>query len=169
MPFGPVANGSEGLDQRPTELREGVLDGGGNRRGRCSEHQAVALQALEGLTQDFVRNSLDSSAELTEAMGPFTQKANDQGRPFVRNPVQRLSRWALFGVDVVVAPAHADMTVLRERVFQGTPKTRRPFCLGGYLQVTTRHTPTLIGDANGSLLSPIESTAVGHVDRRTPT
>ena len=63
-------------------------------------------------------------------MGPFTQEANDQGRPLVRNPVQRLSRWALFSVDVVLAPAHADMTVLGERVFQGNPKTAVPHLPG---------------------------------------
>ena len=46
-----AARGSTNV--RPSSVRED-LDGGGNRRGRCSEHQAVALQALEGLTQDFV-------------------------------------------------------------------------------------------------------------------
>ena len=62
-------------------------------------------------------------------MGPFTQKANDQGRPFVRNPVQRLSRWALFGVDVVVAPAHADMTVLEKECFRVHQRPGAPSAL----------------------------------------
>ena len=113
-----LAKGSTNV--RPSGVSE-VLDGRWDCGDRSAKHKTVALQALQGLAEDLVRNAFDLATEFAEAVRAFAQPANNQGGPLVSDSVQCLSRWALLSVNVVFAAAHADMTVAAGKPFQGTP------------------------------------------------
>ena len=133
--FGPISNGREGLDQRPTELREQETARWEEPSESVSGAPGHRVQGPGGSDSGLCAKFPRFLGGAHRSDGCVTQKANNQSRPLVRNPVQRLSRRALLGVDGVLALAHADMTLPTERPFQGTPKGRSPICL---VEVTWR-------------------------------
>lgn len=60
-----------------------------------AQDQAVALQAAEGLREHLLRNSADLPKQPTVALRSVGQDVNDEGRPFIRDPIQHDPRRTL--------------------------------------------------------------------------
>ena len=58
-------------------------------------HEAVALQAAQGLRQHFLRNSTDLALERGVTHGALSQNLNNERSPLVCYPIEHESRWAL--------------------------------------------------------------------------
>ena len=76
------------IDQRSAKAGEGIFHFWRDDRMNFAQHQTIALQAAEGLSQHFLRNSTNGSAQFRVALGPIRQDLNDKRGPFVRDPIQ---------------------------------------------------------------------------------
>jgi len=93
--LGPAAKCPQRFDQGPAQSGKRIFYLWRNDRINLTVDQAVPLQAAESLGQHFLRNSTDLALELGLTHRLFRQQLDDQRRPFVRDPVENETGWAL--------------------------------------------------------------------------
>src|SRR5712664_3578711 len=93
-----IDGGGKGLAER----RDRIFNGDRHGWDRPAADETVALQALEGLRQHFLRDAFDLPPQLVKADGAVAQQAEHQNGPFVGNPVQHHPGRAGVGIGVPV-------------------------------------------------------------------
>jgi hypothetical protein len=91
MFFRPTTKSLERLDQRASQLRKRIFYFGRHDRMHHALHQAVALEAAQGLGEHFLRNSADLALKRSVTHGAAGKNLDNEGGPFVSDTVEHQS------------------------------------------------------------------------------
>ena len=83
------------IDQRSPEPRERVFHFRGNDRVDFAHNETIAFQAAESLREHFLGDAADGPAQLSVALRSICQDLDDEGGPFVGDPIEDDPRRAL--------------------------------------------------------------------------
>ena len=86
--FRPTTKSLERLDQRASQFRKRIFYFGRHNRMHHTLHQAVALEAAQGLGEHFLRNPADLALKSGITHGPTCKNLNDERSPFVSNAIE---------------------------------------------------------------------------------
>ncbi len=88
MFFRPPTKSLERLDQRASQLRKRIFYFRRHNRMHCALHQAVALEAAQGLGEHFLRNPADLALKRGVTHRAAGKNLDDERSPFVSNAVE---------------------------------------------------------------------------------
>src|SRR5512133_2113238 len=88
MFFRPTTKSLERLDQRAPQLRKRIFYFGRHDRMHHALHQAIALEAPQGLGEHFLRNPADLALKRSVTHGAAGENLDDEGGPFVSYAVE---------------------------------------------------------------------------------
>src|SRR5881227_1224602 len=91
MFFRPTTKSLERLDQRASQLRKRIFYFGRHNRMHCALHQAVALEAAQGLGEHFLRNPADLALKRSVTHSAAGKNLDHEGSPFVSYAVEHQS------------------------------------------------------------------------------
>ena len=88
MFFRPTTKSLERLDQRASQLRKRIFYFRRHNRMHCALHQAVALEAAQGLGEHFLRNPANLALKRGVTHRAAGKNLDDERSPFVSNAVE---------------------------------------------------------------------------------
>ena len=91
MFFRPTTQSLQRLDQRASQLGKGIFYFGRHDRMHCALHQAVALEAAQGLGEHFLGNPADLALKRSVTHSAAGKNLDHEGSPFVSYAVEHQS------------------------------------------------------------------------------
>jgi hypothetical protein len=88
MFFRPTTKSLERLDQGASQLRKRIFYFRRHNWMHCALHQAVALEAAQGLSEHFLRNTADLALKRSVTHRAAGKNLDDERSPFVSNAVE---------------------------------------------------------------------------------
>ena len=95
MFFRPAAEAVQGFDESAAETGEGVFDLGRHDGVDGAPHEAVALEAAQGLGEHFLGDAADLALEPGVTLGAVGEDLDDERGPFVGDAIEDEARRAL--------------------------------------------------------------------------
>ena len=92
MFFRPAAKLLERFDQCSAKRGQSVFDLRRRDWVNLAAHQAIAFEAAQGLREHFLRDVTDLPLQRGISQGTARENLNDQGGPFVGNPIENEPR-----------------------------------------------------------------------------
>jgi len=87
----PICKFCYGLEERLAQGGESVLDPGRHGREDCSQHKTVSFQSAQRVREHSLRDALNDSLELIEALRAVPEQHDQKNAPLIPYPGQHFT------------------------------------------------------------------------------